>query len=303
MPELVEVLRREFVYISYYFMVQLRQIFGYWVLGMMVGSLVSVFAKDAIHRAVAKLNGGRWGLWGVVPASVLGIASPLCMYGTIPLAAALSRSGVRQDWLAAFMMSSILLNPQLLFYSTALGPVAFTVRLVCCLACGIVAGLLVHAFYRGKPFFDFTGFEPRPGHDTDPNPLLRFLKNLGRNLKATGPWFLLGVLLSALFQRYVPADGFAELFGRNEGFGVLLAATIWVPLYACGGGTIPLLQQWLAIGMSMGSAAAFMVTGPATKITNLGALKIVLGLRRFCLYLAFVMAFAFVSGMAVNLLV
>ena len=67
---------------------------------------------------------------------------------------------------------------------------AFAVRLACCLSCGIAAALLVHAFYRGKPFFDFTGFEPRPGRDTDPNPLLRFLKNLGRNLKATGPWFL-----------------------------------------------------------------------------------------------------------------
>lgn len=87
---------------------------------------------------------------------------------------------------------------------------AFAVRLACCLSCGIAAGLLVHAFYRGKPFFDFTGFEPRPGRDTDPNPLLRFLKNLGRNLKATGPRFLVGVLLSALFQRYVPADGFAD---------------------------------------------------------------------------------------------
>ena len=82
---------------------------------------------------------------------------------------------------------------------------AFAVRLACCLSCGIAAGLLVHAFYRGKPFFDFTGFEHRPGRDTDPDPLLRFLKNLGRNLKATGPWFLVGVLLSALFQRYVPA--------------------------------------------------------------------------------------------------
>lgn len=87
---------------------------------------------------------------------------------------------------------------------------AFAVRLACCLSCGIAAGLLVHAFYRGKPFFDFTGFEPRPGRDTDPNPLLRFLQNLGRNLKATGPRFLVGVLLSALFQRYVQADGFAD---------------------------------------------------------------------------------------------
>ena len=93
------------------------------------------------------------------------------------------------------------------------------------------------------------------------------------------------------------------VFGGNEAFGVLMAATIGVPLYACGGGTIPLLQQWLADGMSMGSAAAFMLTGPPTKITNLGALKIVLGIRRFVLYLLFVMAFSFVTGLTVNLLV
>ncbi len=84
---------------------------------------------------------------------------------------------------------------------------------------------------------------------------------------------------------------------------MLMAATIGVPLYACGGGTIPLLQAWLMDGMSMGSAAAFMITGPATKITNLGALKIVLGIRNFAIYLIYVMIFAFVTGMAVNLLV
>ena len=301
---MVEVLRREFVYISYYFMVQLRQIAFYWVLVMVIGSLVSVFAKDAIHNCFDRLRDKKWGVWGVVPASLLGIASPLCMYGTIPIAASFSKHGMRHDWLAAFIMSSVLLNPQLILYSTALGPVAVAVRLISCTVCGMAAGVLVHCFYGKKPFFDFTGFEPRASHDTDPNLFLRFLKNLGRNIKATGPYFLVGVLLSALFQRYVPADGFAELFGEsNEGFGVLMAATIGVPLYACGGGTIPLLQQWLVSGMSMGSAAAFMVTGPATKITNLGALKIVLGIRRFVLYLAFVMAFSLLTGLVTNLIV
>ena len=82
-----------------------------------------------------------------------------------------------------------------------------------------------------------------------------------------------------------------------------MAATVGVPLYACGGGTIPLLQQWLWNGMSMGSAAAFMITGPSTKISNLGALKIVLGLKHFLLYLAFVMVFSFITGLAVNLLI
>lgn len=301
--ELLRVLQREFVYINYYFMIQLRQIAFYWILGMVIGSFVSVFAKDAIHNCFDSLRDKKWGVWGVVPASVLGIASPLCMYGTIPIAASFSRHGMRHDWLAAFMMSSVLLNPQLLLYSAALGRTALLVRLVSCTICGIAAGFLVHLFYRGNSFFKFEGFEPHTSHDTDPNIFLRFLKNLGRNIRATGGYFLIGVLLSALFQRYVPADHFAELFGKsNEGFGVLMAATIGVPLYACGGGTIPLLQQWLVSGMSMGSAAAFMITGPATKITNLGALKIVLGMRKFALYIVFVMVFSLFTGVAVNLL-
>ena len=52
--------------------------------------------------------------------------------------------------------------------------------------------------------------------------------------------------------------------------------------------------------MSMGSAAAFMITGPATKITNLGALKIVLGAKRFALYLVYVIVISLVIGLAVD---
>ena len=72
---------------------------------------------------------------------------------------------------------------------------------------------------------------------------------------------------------------------------------------ACGGGTIPLLREWLYSGMSMGSAAAFMLTGPSTKITNLGALKIVLGVKRFLLYLAFVIVFSLLTGFIVNIVI
>ena len=93
----------------------------------------------------------------------------------------------------------------------------------------------------------------------------------------------------------------AAVFGGNEAWGVLMAATIGVPLYACGGGTIPLLQGWLADGMSLGSAAAFMITGPATKITNLGALKIAMGWKHFARYLLFVMGFSFICGLIVNI--
>lgn len=298
---MTELLHREIIYLWYYFSVQLEQIAGYWVLGMLIGSAVSVFAKDHIHNLFRSLQDKKLGIAGIFAASALGIASPLCMYGTIPIAASFSKSGMKDDWLAAFMMSSILLNPQLILYSAALGMPALIIRILSCFFCGAAAGLLIHFLYERKPFFEFQGFSEPEKRDTDPSPLLRYIKNLGRNVRATGVYFLIGVALSALFQRYVPAETMTTLFGGNEAFGVLMAATIGVPLYACGGGTIPLLQQWLWEGMSLGSAASFMITGPATKITNLGALKIVLGLRHFLFYLVFVMVFAFGSGLAVNL--
>ncbi len=298
---MADILRREAVYLWYYFTVQLDQIFWYWVLGMVIGSAVSVFLKGRVHDTFRALGNRRLGVLGIAAASALGIASPLCMYGTIPIAASFSRSGIRDDWLAAFMMSSVLLNPQLIIYSAALGPAALAVRVISCFLCGVAAGLLIRRFYRDKPFFSFGGFDEPKSRDTDPRVPMRVLKNLGRNLKATGPMFLLGIVLSALFQRYVPQEVTTTLFGGNEAWGVLMAATIGVPLYACGGGTIPLLQAWLMDGMSLGSATAFMITGPATKITNLGALKIVLGIRRFLLYIAYVMVFSLVSGLLVNL--
>ena len=146
------------------------------------------------------------------------------------------------------------------------------------------------------------GFEVKASRDTHPNLLIRYLLNVLRNVRATGLYFIFGILLSALFQRYVPGGLMTKVFGGNEAWGVLMAATVGVPLYACGGGTIPLLQEWLMSGMSLGSASAFMLTGPATKITNLGALKIVMGMRRFLLYMGFIMLFSLLSGMFVNII-
>ena len=301
---MLEVIHREFIYLWYYFDLQFRQIFWYWAAGIVIGSCVYFFAKNLIHAAAEWVGKRVPGIVGLIFASALGIASPFCMYGTIPICAAFSRKGIKDDFLAAFMMSSILLNPQLIIYSTALGGGLLAVRIVSAFLCGITAGLLVRIFYcrrNALSYFDFSSFDEPQNHDTDPNICLRLLKNIWRNIKATGLWFLLGIALSAIFQRYVPAESMAKLFGKeHEGFGLLMAATIGVPLYVCGGGTIPLIIQWLADGMSYGSAAAFMITGPATKITNLGALKIALGAKHFALYIVFVILFSLLTGALVN---
>ena len=300
---MAEIIAREFTYVGYYFLVQLRQIFLYWVLGMVIGSIVSVFFKDKIHGLMRNMKGNGSSFIGIVAASFLGVLSPLCMYGTIPIAASFSKGGVKDEWLASFMMSSILLNPQLIVYSMALGLKVLLIRITTCFLCGIAAGVIIKLFFgKEKHFFEFKSFDEPKNRDTDPNLLIRFLKNLWRNLKATGLYFLIGILLSAIFQRYVPKEAVTFMFGGNEAWGVLMASTVGVPLYVCGGGTIPILQQWLTNGMSLGSAAAFMITGPATKITNLGALKVVLGIKHFLLYWAYVILFSCITGILINLI-
>ena len=289
------------IYFWYYFEIQFSQIFIYWAIGIVIGSVISVFAKDKIHKFFLYIEKKNLGILGIFIASLLGTLSPLCMYGTIPIAAVFSKKGMKDDMLASFMMSSILLNPQLLIHTSALGVKAMLIRLNSCILVGFIAGLLVRTFCKNKSFFKFDKLEKPHNHDTDPNLFIRLLKNIGRNIKTTGPYFLVGIVLSVLFQMYIPGSFVENMFGNN-GFGVLMAATIGVPLYVCGGGTIPLLGEWLSKGMSLGAATSFMITGPSTKITNLGALKIVLGMKNFIIYLLYVMISSLIIGLIINLM-
>ena len=305
MFKIIEMLKREIIYLWYYTDVQLRQLLNYYLIGILIGSFISVFAKNKIHNIMSQTNEKKWGLFGILPSCILGVISPLCMYGTIPIAQSFAKKGMREDYIASFCMASILLNPQLIIYSMSLGNRVVLIRIISCMLCGIVAGLFVYFFYqrKNKNFFDFSKFdEPLKNNDVDNNLFIRYLKNVLRNIKATELYFLFGILLSSLFQLHIKEEMLIKLFGGDKAFGVLMAATIGVPLYVCGGGTIPLLRTWLSDGMSLGAATSFMITGPATKITNLGALKICLGIKNFIIYIIYTILFSIASGIIVNII-
>ena len=278
-------MEKEFIYFCRHFWIVLRDIAPFWAAGIVGGSVVSVFAKERLNALFARISRGRFSIFA---ASAIGVASPLCMYGTVPLAASFSEKGMDDGVLAAFMMSSVLLNPQLMIYTAALGAEALAARTAAAFLCGAAAGFLVRRFFRGG-FFNFDGFACAENRDTDPNLAARLLKNMGRNIRATA--------LPAALMRLVPSRAIAGARGES-GFGIAAAALAGVPLYFCGGGTIPLLAEWMGRGMGLGPAVAFMLSGPATKLTNLGALKTVLGARSFALYIAFSLTFAVAAGYA-----
>ena len=64
MTELWTSAHREFVYLWYYFELQFRQIFRYWMIGILIGSCISVFLKDRIHELFRQMSGSKFGVLG-----------------------------------------------------------------------------------------------------------------------------------------------------------------------------------------------------------------------------------------------
>lgn len=61
-------LYREFVYISYYFEIQLRQILGWYLVGIIAGSAISVFLKDRILSVMENVGKHTDGIASIIIA-------------------------------------------------------------------------------------------------------------------------------------------------------------------------------------------------------------------------------------------
>ena len=88
-----DIIKREIIYVGYYFLVQLRQIFWYWMIGMLIGSVISVFFKDKIHNLMRNMKGNGSSLIGIVLASMLGIVPYMHNGDAIPSMEALRTNG------------------------------------------------------------------------------------------------------------------------------------------------------------------------------------------------------------------
>jgi len=234
---------------------------------------------------------------------VLGALSPITMYGMVPLLAVLLRSKVRQSIITSFIITSILINPNIFIYSFAFGIDIALLRLVLCFLSGVTGGLIVEMVFKDRSIYSINGFSSKEGIGMQAADKRKTLyENFGRAAKRTAPNLALGILLAALFQVYFPAYAFDYIFGSGNGLSVLFAASLGVPAYYCGGGTIPLIKAWMSEGMSAGSALAFMITGPVTRFTNMAAVKTIMPNRTFILYMNYNFAFGVAAGIIIDII-
>ena len=99
---------------------------------------------------------------------------------------------------------------------------------------------------------------------------------------------------------FVPDAWLVTVFQKPQWMGVLFGALLGVPLYACGGGTIPLIHAMIGKGMGTGAALAFFIVGPATRIAPLIALSTIIRPRFIGLYILLLFIFAVLAGFLVT---
>jgi uncharacterized membrane protein YraQ (UPF0718 family) len=123
-----------------------------------------------------------------------------------------------------------------------------------------------------------------------------FMKRYLKTLEFIGFYVVLGILIGSMIEVLVPPNWVQFVFQSNIYVAVLIAALLGVPLYACGGGAIPIVQSLLVSGMQPGAALAFFIVGPATRVTPLIALGTILRPKFIAIYIGVLIAFAMIVG-------
>jgi uncharacterized membrane protein YraQ (UPF0718 family) len=273
----------------------------YVVLGVVVGELLRYTRINRLLQRACSSSP----LVSTLLAAVLGVTSPLCTYGTVPVVVQLHRAGVPLSPLVTFLSASSLMNPQLFILTWGgISPAMALARAGAVLAFAVLLGTVLH---RVPIRFMANARIRDPDEDEGesvPNRLdakrlvwRDFVRHSYDNLLFVTYYLVIGILLGSAVEVFVPGRWIAMAFQPGKWASVALAAVMGVPLYACGGGAIPLIRKLIDQGMSEGAALAFFIAGPATRITPLLALGAVLRPAFIGVYVAGLLAYALAAGM------
>lgn len=271
------------------------QLTPYVILGVLIGEALKFTSwKKLIYKSINNKP-----LPAVLTATVLGILSPLCTYGTVPVLITLYGAGISVYPLISFLAASSMMNPQLFIMTGGgLGWDMALARLFAVFIFGIFTGLFTmfipeRFIVREKLL---TGDKESIENRTKTAFTWKaYFKNSLGCLLFVLKMMSMGILIAALVE-LLPVDLWIQKIDVESPFSVVMAAVAGIPLYACGGGTIPMIASLMAQGMSRGSALAFMVAGPATRITSLAAICVILKKRYILLYTLLLLLFSVAAG-------
>ena len=258
------------------------------LVGVIKGYKLDLRIRDYINRV---------GSWGVVVAVVIGMVSPLCACGILPVVITLAMIQTPLAPLMALLVTSPVMGPDALILTwSALGMEWAVLKVVGAAVIGLSTGLITQLLVRqGYLAGNMVRLKPKYNLDGTLAPARDIGAEAGIHVKSmtivprasklhfifdrtldaglfVGKFLLLAIVLEAIIVTLVPVSWITALVGQKSFLSLVLAALIGLPLPVNQIPIIPIMAGLLQRGIDPGAALTLFLAGPVSSLPAIIAL-------------------------------
>ena len=244
-------------------------------------------------------------------AALFGGITPFCSCSSVPLFIGFTKGGIPLGVTLTFLIASPLVSE--VAVAMFLGSFGWRVTLVYVISgtlLSMVAGFILGKM-RLEPYLsDWVKAAQKQSSlqsqqwQTEATPFLRRLPTIARDswgiVRGVLLYILIGIGIGAAMHGYVPEGFFEQYLAADNWWGVPLAVILAVPMYANAAGIVPIIKVFVAKGIPLGTAVAFMMAIIGLSIPEATMLKKVMTWRLIGIFFGVVTLLIILSGYLFN---
>lgn len=245
-------------------------------------------------------------------ASIFGAVTPFCSCSSVPLFIGFVRGGIPIGVTFAFLITSPLVNEVAL--ALFLGMFGLETTLIYAgsgILLGAVGGWVLGRLGVERYLSDWVqqmAEQPALTGDFEENGqtfrqrLPAITQEAWSIVRGVLLYVLIGIGIGAAMHGYVPEGFFEQYLGGGQWWTVPLAVILAVPMYANAAGIVPVIQVFVAKGIPLGTAIAFMMGTIGLSLPEATLLKKVMTMKLILIFFGVVTTFIILSGLLFNLI-
>ncbi|MFD1553291.1 permease [Putridiphycobacter roseus] len=245
-------------------------------------------------------------------ASIFGAITPFCSCSSVPLFIGFVQGGIPLGVTFSFLITSPLVNEvAVAMFIGMFGLKATIIYVVSGIILGTIAGWLLGKFNLEYLLSDWVKkiLENKIQHREYAGEKRTFYQRIPEITKSAWDivkgvivYVIIGIAIGAAMHGYVPENFFNQYLGGGEWWTVPLAVILAVPMYANAAGIVPVIQVFVAKGVPLGTAIAFMMGTVGLSIPEATLLKKVMSLKLIAIFFSVVTICIIFSGYLFNLI-
>lgn len=244
-------------------------------------------------------------------ASIFGAITPFCSCSSIPLFIGFVKGGIPLGVTFAFLITSPLVNEvAVAMFLGSFGLKVTVVYVVSGILLGMVGGILLGQMRLEPLLSDWVKQIQTQStkqievwdseHVSFTRRLPVILREAWSIVRSVLIYVIIGIGIGAMMHGYVPAGFFEHYMARDNWFAVPLAVVVAVPMYANAAGIVPIIEVFVAKGIPLGTAIAFMMAIVGLSLPEATLLKKVMTWRLIGIFFGTITLFIVLLGYLFN---